>query len=95
MHAEAAIHYPYPGYKNPAVSLILNGSRSIRSRGYLQVLEDGVDVGDLEDVLLALLGSVGDLAVVNDQTVTVGAALGIGPANTLRELGLGIGEEEL
>lgn len=61
---------------------------------YLQVLEDGVDVGNLEDVLLALLGGVGDLAVVDDETIAVSATLVIGPADTLGELGLGIGEEE-
>lgn len=59
------------------------------------MLEDGVDVGNLEDVLLALLGGVGDLAVVDDETIAVSATLVIGPADTLGELGLGIGEEEL
>lgn len=51
--------------------------------------------GDLEHVLLALLGGVGDLAVVEDDGVAVGTALGVGPANALGELGLGVGEEEL
>lgn len=51
--------------------------------------------GDLKHVLLALLGGVGDLAVVEDQGVAVGTALGVGPANALGEAGLGVGEEEL
>lgn len=51
--------------------------------------------GDLEHVLLALLGGVGDLAVVEDDGVAVGTALGVGPANALGEAGLGVGEEEL
>lgn len=62
---------------------------------FLQLLVDVVGRGNLEHVLLALLGSVGDLAVVEDEGVAVGTALGIGPANALGETGLGVGEEEL
>lgn len=51
--------------------------------------------GNLEDVLGSLLGGVGDLAVVNDDGVTVGTALSVGPADGLGETGLGVGEEEL
>ena len=51
--------------------------------------------GDLQHVLRALLGGVGDLAVVEDDGVAVGAALVIGPADALGELGLGVGEEQL
>lgn len=54
-----------------------------------------VSRGDLENVLLGLLSGVGDLAVVDDKSVTVGTALSIGPANGLGELGLGVREEEL
>lgn len=61
----------------------------------LQLLEDVVGGGDLEDVLGSLLGGVGDLAVVNDDGVTVGTALSVGPADGLGETGLGVGEEEL
>jgi hypothetical protein len=46
-------------------------------------------------VLSGLLGGVGDLAVVDDQDVAVGAALLISPADGLGELGLGVGEEKL
>lgn len=49
----------------------------------------------LEHVLLALLGGVGDLAVVEDDGVAVSTALGVRPADALGELGLGVGEEEL
>lgn len=48
----------------------------------------------LEDVLGTLLLSEGDLAVVNDNGVTVGTTLIVGPANALGELGLGVGQEE-
>lgn len=61
----------------------------------LQLLVDVVGGGDLEHVLLALLGGVGDLAVVENDSVAVGTALGVGPANALGEAGLGVGEEEL
>lgn len=54
-----------------------------------------VGAADLENVLLGLLSGVGDLAVVDDQSVTVGAALGVGPADALGELGIRVGEEEL
>lgn len=48
----------------------------------------------LEDVLGTLLLSEDDLAVVNDDGVTVSAALLISPANALGELGLGVRQEE-
>lgn len=59
------------------------------------MLEDSVGAGDLENVLGGLLGGVGDLAVVDDDHVAVGAALLISPADALGELGLGVGKEEL
>lgn len=62
---------------------------------HLQLLEDVVSLGDLENVLLGLLGGVGDLAVVDDQDVAVGTALLVSPADGLGELGLGVGQEEL
>lgn len=51
--------------------------------------------GNLQDVLSSLLGGVGDLAVVDDDGVAVSAALGVGPADALGELSLGVGEEQL
>jgi hypothetical protein len=51
--------------------------------------------GNLQHVLSSLLGGVGDLAVVDDDGVAVSAALGVGPADALGELGLGVGEEQL
>jgi hypothetical protein len=51
--------------------------------------------GNLQHVLSSLLGGVGDLAVVEDDGVAVSAALLVGPADALGELGLGVGEEEL
>jgi hypothetical protein len=61
----------------------------------LQLLEDGLGAGEVEAVLGDLLGGVGDLAVVDDDHVTVGAALLISPADALGELGVGVGKEEL
>ena len=61
----------------------------------LQLLVDVVGRGNLEHVLRSLLGGIGDLAVVDDEGVAVGAALGVGPADALGELGLGVGEEQL
>lgn len=61
----------------------------------LQLLVDVVGLGDLEHVLLLLLLGVGDLAVVDDDSVTVSTALLVGPADALGELGLGVGEEQL
>lgn len=61
----------------------------------LQLLEDSVGAGELKGVLGGLLGGVGDLAVVDDNHVAVGTALGVSPADALGELGLGVGEEEL
>ena len=49
----------------------------------------------LEVVLGGLESSVGDLAVVNDDGVALGAALLVSPAEALGELGLGVGKEEL
>lgn len=46
-------------------------------------------------VLGGLKSGVGDLAVVNDDGVTLGATLLIGPANALGELSLRVGKEEL
>jgi hypothetical protein len=46
-------------------------------------------------VLRGLQSGVGDLAVVNDDGVTLGAALLIGPANALGEASLRVGKEEL
>lgn len=51
--------------------------------------------GDLEDILLTLLGGVGDLAMVEDQGVAVGTAFLVGPANALGEPGLRVRKEEL
>jgi hypothetical protein len=61
----------------------------------LQLLVDGVGARDLEGVLGRLLSGVGDLAVVNDDHVAVGAALLVSPADGLGELGLGVREEQL
>ena len=61
----------------------------------LQLLEDIVGGGQVEGVLSNLLGGVGDLAVVNDDHVAVGAALLVSPANGLGEPGLGVGKEQL
>lgn len=61
----------------------------------LQLLEDRLGAGEVEAVLGDLLGGVGDLTVVNDDHVAVGAALLVSPADALGELGLGVGKEEL
>ena len=61
----------------------------------LQLLVNVVGGGNLQNILGGLLGCVGDLAVVEDDGVAVGAALGVGPADALGESGLGVGEEEL
>jgi hypothetical protein len=61
----------------------------------LQLLVNSIGAGDLQGVLGRLLGGVGDLAVVDDEHVAVGAALLISPANGLGELGIGVGEEQL
>lgn len=61
----------------------------------LQLLVDVVGRGNLQHVLGSLLGGISDLAVVDDEGVAVGAALGVGPADALGELGLGVGEEQL
>lgn len=61
----------------------------------LQLLEDRVGAGELKAVLGGLLGGVGDLTVVDDDHVAVGAALLVSPADALGELGLGVGKEEL
>jgi hypothetical protein len=65
------------------------------TRHRLQLLVNVVGGGDLQDVLSSLLGGVGDLAVVDDDGVAVSAALLVGPADALGELGLGVGEEQL
>ena len=49
----------------------------------------------LEVVHRGLNGSVGDLAVVDDNGVTASAALVESPANALGELGLRVGKEKL
>lgn len=49
----------------------------------------------LKVVLGGLESGVGDLAVVQDDGVTLGAALLVGPANALGELGVGVGQEQL
>lgn len=49
----------------------------------------------LKGVHLLLTGSVGDLAVVDDDGVAASTALVISPADALGELGLGVREEEL
>jgi hypothetical protein len=59
------------------------------------VLDDGLGAGELEVVLGGLKSGVGDLAVVDDDGVALGAALLVGPADALGELSLGVGEEEL
>jgi hypothetical protein len=61
----------------------------------LQLLEDSIGAGELKSVLGGLLGGVGDLAVVDDDHVAVGATLLVSPADALGELGVGVGEEEL
>lgn len=61
----------------------------------LQLLVDSVGAGDLKGVHGGLLGGIGDLTVVNDDHVAVGAALLVSPADGLGELGLGVGEEQL
>lgn len=49
----------------------------------------------LEVVLGGLESGIGDLAVVDDDGITLGAALLIGPADALGELGIRVGQEEL
>ena len=49
----------------------------------------------LEDVLFTLTGSVGDLAVVKDDTITTSTTVRLGPADALGELGVVVGKEEL
>lgn len=49
----------------------------------------------LEVVLSGLTLGVGDLAVVDDDGVATSAALLVGPADALGELGLGVRQEEL
>jgi hypothetical protein len=49
----------------------------------------------LKVVLGGLKGSVGDLAVVDNNGITLGAALLVSPADALRELGLRVGKEQL
>lgn len=61
----------------------------------LQVLEDGLSVGDLENVLFTLTLGVGDLAVVNDDGVAASAALSVDPVDALGEAGLRVRQEEL
>lgn len=69
--------------------------KSVNTVHRLQLLVNVVGGGNLQDVLGSLFGGVGDLAVVDDDGVAVGAALGVGPADALGELGLGVGEEQL
>lgn len=45
-------------------------------------------------VHLGLTGSIGDLAVVNDNGVTSSTLVEV-PANALGELGVGVGKEQL
>lgn len=59
------------------------------------MLQDGGGIGDLESVLRLLASRIGDLAVVEDDGETTGAALVVSPANALGELGLGVRQEEL
>jgi hypothetical protein len=59
------------------------------------VLDDGLGAGELEVVLGGLESGVGDLAVVDDDSEALGAALLVSPADALGEPGLGVGEEEL
>lgn len=54
-----------------------------------------VSSADLENVLLTLLGGVSNLAVIEDKSVAVSTALGVGPANAFGELGSRVGKEEL
>ena len=54
-----------------------------------------VSTGELQRVHSGLLSGVDDLAVVDDQDVTVGTALGISPADGLGELSSGVRQEEL
>lgn len=61
----------------------------------LQLLEDSIGAGEHEAVLGGLLGGVGDLTVVDNDHVAVGASLLVSPADALGELGVGVGEEEL
>ena len=62
---------------------------------HLQLLDDVLGTRELEVVHLRLTGSVGDLAVVEDNGVTSSTALVESPADAAGELGLGVGEEEL
>ena len=48
----------------------------------------------LEGVHLALTSSVGNLSVVENDTVAAGTTTSLGPANALGELGIGVTEEE-
>jgi hypothetical protein len=49
----------------------------------------------LEDVLLTLTLGVDDLAVVDHDSIATSAALLVGPADALGELGLRVGQEKL
>lgn len=62
---------------------------------HLQLLDDVLGGGKLEVVLRGLAGSVGDLAVVEDDSVAGSATLLVNPADALGELGVGVREEEL
>lgn len=61
----------------------------------LQVLDNSVGARELKVVLSRLESGVADLAVVEDDGEALGAALLVGPADALGELGLGVGKEEL
>lgn len=62
---------------------------------HLQLLDDVLGTRELEVVHLRLTGSVGDLAVVEDNGVTTSTTVLVSPADALGELGVGVGEEEL
>jgi len=61
----------------------------------LQVLDNSVGARELKVVLSRLESGVGDFAVVEDDGETLSAALVVGPADALGELGLGVRKEEL
>ena len=61
----------------------------------LQVLDNSFGARELKVVLSRLESGVGDLAVVKDDGEALSAALFVGPADALGELGLGVGKEEL
>ena len=60
-----------------------------------QAIGSAFRVTHLQDVLLTLTLSVDDLSVVDDDSVATSAALLVGPADALGELGVRVGQEKL